>query len=112
WIDIQLLATIKDRVTGGEITELVTQNAASATAEGLEVELTWAATDQLQLNANLGFLDTKYTDSKSPAVTLNTEFSAAPDETYAFGIQYDANLSKGGSLLWRADYIYTGPYWR
>ncbi len=112
WIDIQLLATIKDRVTGGEITELVTQNAASATAEGLEVEATWAPTDQLTLNANLGFLDTKYTDSHSPAVTLNTEFSAAPDETYAFGIQYDANLSKGGSLLWRADYIYTGPYWR
>ena len=66
----------------------------------------------MTLNANLGFLDTKYTDSHSPAVTLNTEFSAAPDKTYAFGIQYDANLSKGGSLLWRADYIYTGPYWR
>jgi iron complex outermembrane receptor protein len=112
WIDIQLLATIKDRQTGGEVTELVTQNAASANAQGLEVEMTYAPTDALMLMANVGWLDTKYTDTQSPAVTLNTEFSAAPDNTYDLGIQYDAPLSKGGSLVMRADYIYTGPYWR
>jgi outer membrane receptor protein involved in Fe transport len=112
WTDIQLLATVKDRATGGEVTELVTQNAASANAQGLEVEATYAPTNNLQLMANLGWLNTKYTDSKSPAVTLNTEFSAAPDNTYDLGIQYDAHLSGGGSILTRADYIYTGPYWR
>ena len=90
----------------------MTQNAASATAEGLEVELTWAANGPVDAERELGFPRHEVHRSKSPAVTLNTEFSAAPDETYAFGIQYDANLSKGGSLLWRADYIYTGPYWR
>jgi iron complex outermembrane receptor protein len=112
WIGVQLPATVLDRQTNTEVTELVTQNAASAEAEGFEVELTFAATDQLLLQANLGWLDTAYTDSQSPAVTLNTEFSRAPDNTYNFGIQYDFNMMNGGSLLTRFDANYTGPYWR
>ena len=112
WLDIQLLATIPDRVTGQDVTELVTRNAASAKAEGLEVELTYLVSDNVRLNANLGWLDTKYTATRSPAVKLNTEFSAAPDNTYDFGAEFTANLDKGGSLVTRFDYIYTGPYWR
>jgi iron complex outermembrane receptor protein len=112
WIGVQLPATIEDRATGQQITELVTQNAASAEAKGLEVELSYAATDNLLVDANLGWLDTRYTDSKSPAVTLNTEFSRAPDNTYNIGVQYTANLGNGGRLLSRVDTSYTGPYWR
>jgi iron complex outermembrane receptor protein len=112
WIGIQLAATVKDRGTGQEVTELVTQNAASATAEGLEIELSYAATDNLLLQMNLGFLDTKYTDSNSPAVQLDTEFSRAPTETYNFGVEYTHDLSMGGTLTWRVDANYTGAYWR
>ncbi len=112
WIGIQLAATVIDRGNGSEVTELVPQNAASAEAEGFEFELSWAATENLLLQANLGFLDTAYTDSMSPAVTLNTEFSRAPEETYNLGIQYDMDLSNGGSLVLRYDANYTGPYWR
>src|SRR5690606_4268040 len=101
-----------DRLTGTEVTELVRQNAASAEAEGLEVELTWAATDNLLVQANLGFLDTAYTDSQSPAVSLDTEFSRAPEETYNLGVQYNASLRNGGALVVRYDANYTGPYWR
>ena len=112
WIGIQLAATVKDRATGQEITELVPQNAASAEASGREFELSFAATDKLLLQSNIGLLDTKYTDSRSPAVTLNTEFSRAPDETYNFGIQYDANVRNGGLLRTRFDASYTGAFWR
>jgi iron complex outermembrane receptor protein len=112
WIDIQLLATVKDRQTGQEVTELVLQNSASANADGLELEVTFAATDNLTLNANLGWLDTAYTETTSPAVTLNTEFSAAPDNTYNLGLEHTANLSGGGTFVSRFDAIYTGPYWR
>jgi iron complex outermembrane receptor protein len=112
WVGIQLAATVLDRTTGQEVTELVTQNAASAEASGIEFELSYAATDQLLLQGNVGFLDTKYTDSQSPAVTLNTEFSRAPDETYNLGLQYDDDLSNGGSLVYRFDASYTGGYWR
>jgi iron complex outermembrane receptor protein len=112
WIGVQLPATVEDRATGQQITELVTQNAASAQADGLEVELNYAATDNLLLQANLGWLNTKYTDSQSPAVTLNTEFSRAPDNTYNFAIQHDAPLPNGGTFQTRFDASYTGPYWR
>ena len=112
WVGVQLPATILDRATQQEITELVTQNAASAEADGFEIELSFAATDNLLLQANLGFLDTAYTDSQSPAVTLDTEFSRAPDETYNLGIQYDIDLMNGGALVTRFDANYTGPYWR
>lgn len=112
WIGVQLPATILDRDTGQEITELVTQNAASAEASGFEVELGFAATDNVLIQANLGWLDTKYTDSQSPAVSLNTEFSRAPEETYNLGIQHDAPLANGGTFMTRFDANYTGPYWR
>ena len=45
WNDIQLLATVRDRQTGQEVTELVLQNSASANANGVELEMTFAATD-------------------------------------------------------------------
>lgn len=112
WIDIQLLSTVRDRISGGELTELVLRNSAAANAEGIEIEAIFQATDNLVLNANLGFLDTAYTATNTPAVTLNTEFSAAPDETYNLGLQHTANLRNGGSLVTRFDSIYTGAYWR
>jgi len=112
WDNIQLLATVKDRQTGQEITELVPRNAASANATGVEVELTYAATPNFLVQANLGFLDTKYTSSISPAVNTNTEFSQAPDNTYMLGIQHTAHLSKGGTLVTRIDDAFTGAYWR
>ena len=112
WENIQLLSTVLDRTTGQELTELINVNAASAEAEGLEVELTFAASDSVLLQANLGWLDTAYTDSQHPSVTPNTEFSAAPDNTYNLGVQHDANLAGGGTLVTRFDATYTGPYWR
>ena len=112
WENIQLLSTVRDRTTSQELTELINVNAASAEAEGLELELTFAASDSVLLQANLGWLDTAYTDSQHPSVTPNTEFSAAPDNTYNFGVQHDANLANGGTLVTRFDATYTGPYWR
>jgi iron complex outermembrane recepter protein len=112
WVDIQLLSTVKDRCTGAEITELVLQNSAAANAEGIELEMVFAATDNLTLNANLGWLDTAYTETNSPAVRLDTEFSAAPDNTYNFGVEHRANVGSGGSFTTRFDATYTGAYWR
>jgi iron complex outermembrane recepter protein len=112
WDDVQLQSTVRDRVTNQELTELINVNAASAEADGLELEITFAASDSVLLQANLGWLDTAYTDSQHPSVTLNTEFSAAPDSTYNLGIEHEANLMNGGRLVTRFDATYTGPYWR
>jgi iron complex outermembrane receptor protein len=113
WIGIQLLATVTDRAPPhSQLTELVPQNAASALADGEEVELSWAVTNNFVVQANLGWLNTKYTDSTSPAVTLNTEFAQAPDQTYDLGFQHTAHLRGGGTLVSRLDDVYTGAYWR
>src|SRR5262249_7881842 len=101
-----------DRSTGLEITELLTQNVGDGQATGLEVELSYAVTTSFLFQANVGLLDTKYTNVYDRRVTLQTEFARAPDETYNFGFQYDANLSKGGGLVTRFDFAYTGGYWR
>jgi iron complex outermembrane receptor protein len=113
WIGIQLLATVKDRAPPfADLTELVPRNAASAKVDGYEVELTYAATANFLVQANLGWLNTRYTDSQSPAVSLNTEFAQAPDHTYDFGIQHTGHLKKGGTLVTRIDDVYTAAYWR
>ena len=86
WIDIQLLATVKDRQTGQEVTELVLQNSASANANGVELELTFAATDNLLLNANLG----ARRPGRRPAIALTREIfrdGAVRGETFAAAVE-------------------------
>ena len=83
WNDIQLAGeSIDDCVNPPVVgTNLRTQNVASAEAEGVEVELTIAPTENLMFNVNLGLLDTQYVGITTPVpgLTLNTEFSQAPE---------------------------------
>jgi len=112
WKNIQLAATWTDRGTGGEATELLTQAAADAVADGIELEFNYAVTDSLLVDATFGFLNTEYTRSISPGLPVNTSFAQAPDNTYNFGITYDASLSNGGSLITRVNATYWDVYWR
>ena len=113
WIGIQLLATVEDRAPPHQqLTELIPQNAASAKVDGVEVDLSYAPTDNFLVQANLGWLNTRYTDSNSPVVSVNTEFAQAPDNTYDLGIQHTGHLKNGGTLTTRLDDVYTGAYWR
>lgn len=113
WIDIQLGASVIDRTTLEPITETVTSNAAEGIAEGIEVELNFAATDDLLLGFNLGLLDTQYVGIAPGAeVDLNTEFGGAPETTYMLNAQYDWNLGNGGNLMARLQASYQDRYWR
>lgn len=113
WIDIQLAASVRDRGTGLPITETAITNAAKGLAEGIEIELTYAPTDNLLLGANLGFLDTQYVDIAAGAqITEDTEFGGAPEETYNLSAQYTWDLSGGGSLTALLQGNYWGRYWR
>lgn len=113
WVDIQLQSEVFDRGTGEPLTTLPLQNAASGESKGIEIELTYAATDALLLGANLGFLDTKYTDVPGAgAVTLDTDFGGAPEETYNLSAQYNWDLSGGNSIMARIQGNYFGDYFR
>ena len=113
WLGIQYLGTVIDRLTGTEATELVLQNTANGTAEGVEIELTYLATDRLTLQANLGFLDTSYT-SVNPGAPLpqDSEFARAPETTYMLSAEYEFDNVFGGDLMARIQANYWDSYWR
>lgn len=112
WLGIQYLGTVVDRGTGEEATELVLQNSADGEAKGLELEITYLPTDRLTLAANLGFLDTAFTNIKTGVpITTNTEFARAPETTYMFSAQYVWDVP-GGSIMGRLQSNYWDTYWR
>jgi hypothetical protein len=81
----------------------------------VDLELVYSPTDRLTLGANLGFLDTGYTQVQSgltEAYDLDTTFTGAPDETYNFSAQYEWGLANGAMLMARGSYSYTGFYER
>ena len=116
WNDIQLAGeSIDDCVNPPVVgTNLRTQNVASAEAEGVEVELTIAPTENLMFNLNLGLLDTQYVGITTPVpgLTLNTEFSQAPEKTGNLGVQHTARLGGGGTFISRFDYSFSDQFWR
>jgi iron complex outermembrane receptor protein len=113
WKDIQNVGVVYDN-QGNQLPTLVTTNVGEALAEGVELEITYLPTDHFQINANVGLLDTKYTDIAAGTFALdeNTEFAQAPDTTYNVGFQYNADMANGGALTFRADYSYTSQFWR
>ncbi len=116
WNDIQLAGeSIDDCVNPPVVgTNLRTQNVASAEAEGVEVELTIAPTENLMFNLNLGLLDTQYVGITTPVpgLTLNTEFSQAPEKTGNLSVQHTARLGGGGTFISRFDYSFSDQFWR
>jgi iron complex outermembrane receptor protein len=115
WEDIQASGVVRDPNTGNDLPGLVTKNVGTAQAEGLEVELSYAPTDHWQIDANLGLLDTEYTDialGTEGLVAGQTEFSQAPDSTFNLGVQHRADLKSGGTWTSRIDYTHSGQYWR
>jgi iron complex outermembrane receptor protein len=119
WDEIQVNLALRYCDLNGDCFDLpavVPQNLGKAEAQGAEFELTFAATDNLLFNVNLGLLDTNYTDiyldNTAAYVAGETEFSQAPDKTYNVGIQHNASLRNGGMFVTRFDYSYVSQYWR
>lgn len=87
----------------------VTQNAASATIKGAELEFTLLPTDTLLIEGGVGYLDAGY-DSLGPTVdsriTLNSEFPKAPRWSLNAGIAYKARLAGDFVLTPRVDWNY------
>ncbi len=66
-----------------------TDNAARGRTLGLEAELNWAASQTLDLYANIGLLDAEFDEFVTPQVDLSGRAQAhAPDYTLAAGVSY------------------------
>ena len=112
WLDIQATRSVIDRGTQQPITEVTTDNAADGSAKGIEVELTYVATERLLLGLNLGTSDTKYFNIQPGAqITENTDsaarLTARPMRTFS-----TAGPWGGGMISARFAANYWGRYWR
>jgi iron complex outermembrane receptor protein len=116
WADLQAAGVVT--VNGIQVPTLVTTNVGEAEAQGVEFEVTYLPTENLQLNLGLGLLDTSYTKIAPGTMTghipftTGLEFAQAPDTSYTLGLQHTANFESGGSLTTRFDYNYQGQFWR
>jgi iron complex outermembrane receptor protein len=83
-------------------------------ADGWEMEVVLAATENLRLDLNLGQIDTAYTArgffDGTNGIGPNTPFAYSPKHSASFGVQYDLPL-RGGSTVslvgnygWRDEY--------
>jgi iron complex outermembrane receptor protein len=115
WEDIQIRSNFVDPSIGVYAVTIITQNVAGADADGIETELTWLATDKLELSANVGLLDTGYTSfllGAATPVNVGSDFAQAPKETYSLGLEHTATLGNGGEWKSRVDYSYVGGFQR
>jgi iron complex outermembrane receptor protein len=82
-------------------------NAEEAEIFGVEMELTWAITDEFQLMGNYAYLDTEYTDlPEELAANEGNNMRLAPEHAYNIVALYETLLSGGGEVSFRAEYIY------
>lgn len=115
WEDIQIRSNFVDPSIGVYAVTIITQNVAGADADGIETELTWLATDNLEINFNLGLLDTAYSSfllGADTPVNVGSDFAQAPKKTYSAGLQHRASLRNGGTWTSRLDYSYVGGFQR
>ncbi len=100
---------------GGGRTALSITNAAEVTTQGIEIDLMYQATENLQLTAALGVLDAEFDsfpdgDAEGGDASGN-KLPYAPELTASLGVQYYYPLpSLSSSLLLRADYSYADDY--
>jgi iron complex outermembrane receptor protein len=97
-------------------TAQTTRNIKSADVQGVEASVSWLATERLQLDVGLGFLDSEITESDwigaGGISIIGKEMPQNPDSTTNVGLSYHAPMN--GDLGWfaRLDYRRLGEmYW-
>ena len=86
-----------------------TTNVGDGEISGWEFEATALLTDNLQLNAGVGLLDAQWDEIRNPTagVTLNSEWSRAPEMTGNIGLRWNGSLNNGTGIVATVDYAYT-----
>lgn len=102
--DLQVAGSVDD---GSPIPPIITVNAGKAEISGLEMEFTWAVTEEFQLLANYAYLDTEYVELSDTLQPYEGNYLRnAPENAYNVTALYETVLSGGGELSFRYEYIY------
>lgn len=85
-------------------------NVAAAEVNGFEAELMALLTQNLTLTANLGLLDSKYTEAtETSAITIDNDLAYSPDYQANVGLEYTWPLTGiGGQVVGRLDWAFNG----
>lgn len=101
--------------TGGNNQETVTDNAASASVKGFELEVSAVPVDGLNLDFSAGYNNASYDEYNADLngdgiVTDNSDrdISRAPRWTLGGGVSYAADLGGAGLLTFRGDWTHVG----
>jgi iron complex outermembrane receptor protein len=110
------------RITNGDIGGVPVQllrNAAEATIPGVEVELTWIATDALTLRGSFGWIDPQFDKftglemdmepgltPEDEALAVLLDFERIPKFEYTLVGDYRWGLGGDGDLIFRVQYAY------
>ncbi|MBL4802813.1 MAG: TonB-dependent receptor, partial [Emcibacter sp.] len=90
---------------------IITRNAAAAEIKGLELELTAVPTDNLVIEAGLGYLDAKYTNINAEAamagLTTNHQLVNTPEWSLNMAVGYTMSAGDNWTVTPRVDYSYT-----
>lgn len=90
------------------------KNTADAKILGIELDTTYALTDQLILLASVGWIDPEYTDVKEDlngdgnidGLDKNLDIPRAAELTYSIGLTHEMEIGEWGSLSSRINYAY------
>lgn len=101
--DIQV--SVFEAATG----RFATRNAAEATSQGFELEVSAKATRELELTLGVGYADASYDSYVIDALTDRTgEALDAPKWTFGASLNYERPISSGLSFASTIDYAYRG----
>ena len=90
---------------------LATVSGGKARAQGVEGDLLYALSDDMQLNIGFSMNDTTYLEvGVNSPLTPNTPWGFAPKYNANLGLQYDRPVGNGGNLTLRGDIGYTSDY--
>ncbi|MBN7798012.1 TonB-dependent receptor [Parahaliea mediterranea] len=92
----------------------IIDNTADATIMGLEIDGTFTLTDNLLLQATLGYIDASYdkvifdlnNDGEVNGADKDLELPRAPELTYSVGLNYDMTIGNWGYATARLSYAY------
>ncbi|WP_369333883.1 TonB-dependent receptor [Lysobacter sp. N42] len=91
-------------------------NVGESEATGLEVEMTWLATNNLTIFGNLGLIDTSFSnvisyDAQGNQIDITDQFviTNTPETTANVGFSYDMRAF-GGDLVFNGNYSYRSDY--
>jgi len=88
--------------------DIVVSNAATATLEGLELEVNWLVSESVEIFGTYAYLDATYDEFVEANGTDNAgnPLRNAPENSYNIGINYTHPLNNGGTI--RANYEHRG----